>query len=545
MIALGTNFLGGVVVFVYFAFVESGLRGPEELIEIKQTLAIFLVVVSFITAGILGMSARLIRNVRLPLSRARESSDPLAMRTAVGNFLSLPVQIAVLSLIAWVTAGIIYACLHEMLPGGFIFPPGRTFRTLVAIVFVGAPVTVLLVYFVLEYTVRRQALLLFPETALSTVPASFRIKVLFKLVVVSLMIGTMPISVISYLTINQIHEIHAGYQSISNFSSHAPIVIGFLLSLAVFVAFCLSAFLALSVSQPLSQLTSAMKRIRDGHLDVTIPVVSNDEIGFVAEGFNRMVEGLRERDTIRETFGSYLSREVVEEILNSPNGVNLGGELREVTILVADLRGFTPLTASLPPEIVVKILNRYFACMVDIIFDFGGIVDEFTGDGILAFFGVPHPIRESQRQAVFCAMEMQQRIPELNRELSKSIPELNLLLDNAELIQTDAPFSTIPLTMAVVVHTGRLVVGNIGSEKRRKYGAVGTPINLTFRIEKKAGSGEILITSEVHERVSGLVKTEPIPNVTLKGIEEPVTLHRVVGLLTVDKLSEGCFKSLG
>ncbi len=265
--------------------------------------------------------------------------------------------------------------------------------------------------------VRAEIRSVFPPAVLASVPRSFRLNVLPKVLFASLLIGTLPVTIISYVTLDQIHEVTAGMLDPQSFIEKMPLVIAFLLSLAVLAAVALSVFVAKSVSEPLRELRSSMDRIRNGDLDVNIPVVSSDEIGNMAEGFNRMVAGLRERDFIRDTFGSYLSPEIVSEILSSPAGVNLGGELRDVTILVADLRGFTSLAANVGPEAVVKILNRFLEKMVDIITRYGGTIDEFTGDGILAFFGVPRLMTDAPTRAVQCSVDMQNVMHALNQEL--------------------------------------------------------------------------------------------------------------------------------
>ena len=262
---------------------------------------------------------------------------------------------------------------------------------------------------------------------------------------------------------------------------------------------------------------------------MNIPVVSSDEIGNMAEGFNRMVAGLRERDFIRDTFGSYLSPEVVSEILSSPSGVNLGGELRDVTILVADLRGFTSLAANVGPEAVVKILNRFLEKMVDIITRYGGTIDEFTGDGILAFFGAPRLMTDAPARAVQCSIEMQNVMHTLNEELQSDLIVGKEKTEGGNLVNPANSYAgQLTLRMGIAINKGPLIVGNIGCEQRRKYGAVGTPINVAFRIEKLAGAGAILISEEVYKSVADVITAQPMPGVELKGIDHPVTLYRVI-----------------
>jgi adenylate cyclase len=254
-----------------------------------------------------------------------------------------------------------------------------------------------------------------------------------------------------------------------------------------------------------------MESIEKGELDVSIPVLSNDEIGAMSEGFNRMAEGLRERDYILETFGRYISEEVVEEILHSPEGIKMGGELRNITILVSDLRGFTPIAESLDPQSVLETLNRYFESMTDVIVRHRGTIDEFTGDGILVFFGAPRPAQDHALRAVACALDMQKALRSVN-------------IENARVGRPE-------LRMGIGINTGELIVGNIGSEKRRKYGAVGSPINVAFRVETHASGGEILLTPSVYEQVGDRLKVNGTTEAHLKGFERPITLYSVVSMM--------------
>ncbi len=219
-----------------------------------------------------------------------------------------------------------------------------------------------------------------------------------------------------------------------------------------------------------------------------------------------------QRIYVLETFGSYLSDEIVTEILESPGGINLGGELSEISILVSDLRGFTKLTESMDSRKVLEILNRYLEVMTDIIFRYSGTIDEFTGDGILVFFGAPRRFSDHSRRAALCAIEMQKAMKPLNEDNIKlGLPELS---------------------MGIGINSGELVVGNIGSNRRKKYGAVGSPINVAFRVQTKTRGGDILVTSSVHERVSNEVIMDSVGETQLKGIDGPVQLYQVMGLKT-------------
>jgi len=222
------------------------------------------------------------------------------------------------------------------------------------------------------------------------------------------------------------------------------------------------------------------------------------------------LEGLRQRDFIRATFGRYLSDEVVEELLDTPEGLKMSGETREVTFLVSDLRGFTALSSTLSPQEVINILNRYLERMVAIIARYGGTVDELQGDGILVFFGAPLTAPDDQERAVACAIEMQNAMEEVNEEQRRlNLPEL---------------------AMGIGINSGEVVVGNIGSERRAKYSAVGSPINVAYRIESHTVGEQVLVSTGIYEKVRSLVKVRGTMEAQFKGIDHPVTLHDIAGI---------------
>jgi adenylate cyclase len=222
------------------------------------------------------------------------------------------------------------------------------------------------------------------------------------------------------------------------------------------------------------------------------------------------MESLRQRDFIRRTFGRYLSSEVVEELLGSPAGLKMSGENREVTFLVSDLRGFTSLTSSLLPQQVIEIMNRYFEQMVEIIARYRGTVNEFMGDGILSFFGAPLYSGDDPERAVACAVEMQNAMANVNaQQRGLKLPELE---------------------MGIGLNTGEVVVGNIGSERRASYGAVGTPINAAYRIESFTVGGQILISPTTHTRITSDLNILGTKEVKFKGLHQPVTLYDIGGI---------------
>lgn len=213
---------------------------------------------------------------------------------------------------------------------------------------------------------------------------------------------------------------------------------------------------------------------------------------------------------IRKTFGRYLSDEIVATLLENPEGLKLGGQRQRITILTSDLRGFTTLSEQLSPEEVVKILNFYLSYMADIITSHSGTIDEFMGDGILVLFGAPTQRVDDAERAVACAVAMQQAMIPINQQIEA--------------------WNLPPLEMGIGINTGVVVVGNIGSEKRTKYGVVGSQINLTYRIESYTTGGQILISESTLQEAGETVKIESEKKVQPKGVKEPITIYEVGGV---------------
>jgi adenylate cyclase len=213
---------------------------------------------------------------------------------------------------------------------------------------------------------------------------------------------------------------------------------------------------------------------------------------------------------IRQTFGRYLSDDIVESILESPDGLNIGGEKRQATILMSDLRGFTSISERLPAEDVVSMVNIYLETMTDIILKYQGTIDEFIGDGILVIFGAPFQRPDDAQRAVACAVEMQLAMASVNDcNRQAGYPEVAL---------------------GIGVNTGTMVVGNIGSKKRTKYGVVGSNVNLTARIESYTVGGQIFISEDTLKACGDIVRLDNAMKVSPKGVKEPLTIYEVGGI---------------
>lgn len=232
------------------------------------------------------------------------------------------------------------------------------------------------------------------------------------------------------------------------------------------------------------------------------------------EAFKALLESQQQLEIrnrfIRQTFGRYLSDDVVDRILESPEGMKLGGEKRRVTIMMSDLRGFTAMSERLPAETVVSIINIYLETMTEIILKYQGTIDEFIGDSILVIFGAPIKRDNDAQRAVACAMEMQIAMKDVNeRNRKEGYPEVE---------------------QGIGINTGDIVVGNIGSEKRSKYGVVGRNVNLTSRIESYTIGGQTLISESTRQACGDILRIDNSMEVLPKGMNDPITIYDAGGI---------------
>ncbi len=213
---------------------------------------------------------------------------------------------------------------------------------------------------------------------------------------------------------------------------------------------------------------------------------------------------------IKKTFGKYLSDDIVKCILESPKGTSLGGEKRVVTILLTDIRGFTAITEKESAEKIVGMLNIYLEIMTEIIFKYGGTIDEFIGDSILVIFGAPVKTTDHADKAIACAVEMQNAMEMVNKKNKElNFPEIE---------------------MGIGINTGELIVGNIGSEKRAKYAVVGSNVNLTSRIESYTVGGQIFISESTKKGCRNTLKIDSSFEAKPKGIAKAIKIFEVSGI---------------
>ncbi|WP_221033068.1 adenylate/guanylate cyclase domain-containing protein [Actomonas aquatica] len=275
------------------------------------------------------------------------------------------------------------------------------------------------------------------------------------------------------------------------------------------VAAILGAGLARRLSRPVQALAHHTQLIAAGDYTTRLELNRRDELGDLAHAFNAMSTGLAERDQVRDLLDKNVSPEVAAELMRE--GAALGGEEREVTILFADLRGFTTFAEDLPARDVVAQLNRYLDRMTAAIESAGGVIDKFIGDEIMALFGAPVSAPDCAHRALQAAQAMRSALAELNREfVAESLP---------------------PLAFGIGINSARVIAGNIGSHRRLNYSVIGDGVNLAARLQaltRREEFGTDLILSEstlIAARRHAPYPSRDLGKHLVKGRHEPVRIY--------------------
>ena len=253
-----------------------------------------------------------------------------------------------------------------------------------------------------------------------------------------------------------------------------------------------------AAADPINSVRDALSKVEGGDLEVEVPVYDASELGLLQAGFNRMVEGLRERERIREAFGTYVDPDVAEHILNE--GTALEGEEVEVTLMFLDVWDFTRFAEDAPAREVVSTLNRLFEIVVPIVHEHGGHVDKFVGDGLLAVFGAPRRAADHADRALRTARRV---AAEVEREFGER------------------------LRIGIGLNSGTVAAGNIGGAGRLDFSVIGDAVNVAARVEASTReTGDTVLLSEAtRERLGDADSLEPREGIELKGKDERVTLY--------------------
>lgn len=262
------------------------------------------------------------------------------------------------------------------------------------------------------------------------------------------------------------------------------------------------------VVEPIKELQKVAIAVAAGDVTQRINLLHADEFGPLIDAFNHMIEQLREKQLLQETFGRHVGEQAAEQILR--RDPSLGGIEQEVTVVFVDLRNFTQRCATEAPQTIVLLLNLFLTEMVEIVEQqYGGMVNKFLGDGFMALFGVGEQSHHHATQAVAAAQEMLIRLQRINQSLEQ--------------------VGQAPLAMGIGIHTGRAVVGSIGSSRRLEYTAIGDTVNVASRVEaltKEVGE-PLLLTAATQKALSEEIMTVELPPRWVKGQPQPISLYRV------------------
>jgi adenylate cyclase len=257
-------------------------------------------------------------------------------------------------------------------------------------------------------------------------------------------------------------------------------------------------------------ISLAAEQVKQGKY-VRVPTSrSKDELAALGANFNAMVEGLQERDRLKDTFGRYVTRQIADHLLAGK--VSLGGELVPVTVLFSDIRSFTSISERMEPRALLDLLNEYFSGMVESVMENHGVVDKFIGDAIMAVFGAPVPSPGDPLHAVKAALAMRKRLQKINEGfVARGLP---------------------PLRTGIGLHSGQVVAGNMGHEQRMEYTVIGDAVNLASRLESmtKELQTDVLLSEDLYRQVEHAVEARPLHKIHVKGRDQEVMVYALVGL---------------
>ncbi|MDP3162183.1 MAG: adenylate/guanylate cyclase domain-containing protein, partial [Reyranella sp.] len=265
-------------------------------------------------------------------------------------------------------------------------------------------------------------------------------------------------------------------------------------------------FISRSLLRPLHTLSSAMTRVADGDFSQRVPVTSNDDVGELTGQFNNMVEGLRERERIRETFGRYVDESVATTILHREGQGVLAGETREATVLFTDIAGFTTIAEYLAPDRLVTALNEYLETVLEPIRAHGGVVNTFIGDGLFASFNMPLACENHGAAAVRAAIDIQRAVG------SRTF--------GAE----GVAFAT-----RIGISTGNVIGGSVGAGQRMSFALLGDTVNLASRLEElnKQHGTRILVSESTCTACNGEFTFAALGSVTVRGRSDAVAVFSI------------------
>ncbi len=289
-----------------------------------------------------------------------------------------------------------------------------------------------------------------------------------------------------------------------------------LTTLAVSMGVTFAAITTQLLVKNVRNLVSAAEAVENGDLDVEVPVMTKDEVGKLTASFNEMVSGLRMKERIKDTFGKYMDPRLVSRLLDNPELTQLGGERHEMTVMFIDLQGYTSISEKLRPSDLINMLNMFLGHMTDAISNKHGVVNDFLGDAVMAYWGPPFTGSDEHAQlACEAALDASKRFEQFCAEVVQELGEKADGLD---------------LGMRIGISTGEMVAGNIGSSATRKYSVIGDPVNLGARLEgaNKNYGTRIILSERTRELAGNDVDVRELDVVRVKGKEAPTRIFELL-----------------
>jgi class 3 adenylate cyclase len=312
-------------------------------------------------------------------------------------------------------------------------------------------------------------------------------------------------------------QVNASASVVLRNQQHAIVITIVVTALAAALGLLFAVLVSGGITRPVRLLLEGTREIEAGHLDRSIEVISGDEIGQLSAAFNRMVEQLRHKERIRETFGRYIDPRVVEGLLNQPKLAAAEGQRRIMTVMFCDMKGFTMLSEGMTPQGLVKVMNRYLSTMSEPIRGHGGVIDKYIGDAIMAYWGPPFVEETDEGQfACLAAAEMIKRIARLREEVTELL--------GVRVLPTECD-------VRIGIATGEALVGSIGSDIMMSYTVMGDTVNLAARLEaaNKLYGSRSLVAEATVAKTDDTIQFREIDRLMVVGQTQPQAVFELLG----------------
>ena len=322
---------------------------------------------------------------------------------------------------------------------------------------------------------------------------------------------------IDQIRADMLAQVNASASVVLRNQQHAILITIVVTALAAALGLLFAILVSGGITRPVRLLLEGTREVEAGHLDRSIEVITRDEIGQLSAAFNRMIEQLRHKERIRETFGRYVDPRVVEGLINQPKLAAAEGQRRVMTIMFCDMKGFTTLSEGMTPQGLVKVMNRYLSTMSEPIRRHGGVIDKYIGDAIMAYWGPPFVEETDEGQfACLAASEMIKRIAPLREEVTELL--------GVRVIPTECD-------VRIGVATGEALVGSIGSEIMMNYTVMGDTVNLAARLEaaNKLYGSRSLIAAATVAKTDDTIQCREIDRLMVAGQTQPQAVFELLG----------------